>query len=387
MIFIRYLPTIDVSDPTFPSIFHTFDSPITLTHVCRNWRLLADSIPALWTRIRIHFFTSSGKVIDVDTLERCLRAWIFRSQTLPLRVDLFVTDSPHSENRWNISIIPPDPRWDIFWTAYACIPWERVEHLGMQGLGTYPQEYAAVLMKCTAMKPLIILDAGHIRSQPFPEFIRLSQLKSLRMRSSKEGIQGRDALKYLIAPMVEEITLEIPSRAQLGSSLMEILKPFLIRSGVPRVRKVTLAAWSFNQLFIDKDLAKRLEFVEDLTFAIEEVDFFLKETFRFLSDPSIMPNLSRLSIGGVCRQPAAALALMETRALEHVKMKLAVTDAEREDTANRLEALGKWMDISGIDVMEWNEYDIYNSRSPLSVASVPWRRRQGRRVSSTSSRS
>ncbi|KAJ7075246.1 hypothetical protein B0H15DRAFT_956651 [Mycena belliarum] len=80
-IFERFLPNY----PGFPLVVGP-RSPLLLCRICRQWRQIALSTPALWTSILIKNINSP------DQLE-LLRAWLARSGDLPLSIGIVATNN------------------------------------------------------------------------------------------------------------------------------------------------------------------------------------------------------------------------------------------------------------------------------------------------------
>ncbi|KAJ7257972.1 hypothetical protein B0H12DRAFT_1232522 [Mycena haematopus] len=112
-IFIHFLPVYPVPPPLTGS-----RSPTTLTHICRTWRNIALTTPALWRAISYPLREDQGQLL------RILECWLSRSGCLPLS---FLMDSiwdtisgecldalvPHCA-RWEFITLAATSETDIF---------------------------------------------------------------------------------------------------------------------------------------------------------------------------------------------------------------------------------------------------------------------------------
>ncbi|KAF7376762.1 F-box domain-containing protein [Mycena sanguinolenta] len=99
-------------------------SPITLTHVCRQWREVALATPALWRAIRLHYRYQHEMYIPSPFKQMNISdAWIRRSGSCPLSIDINI---PHS-----------DVMRQIF-TETLTMSATRWEHLTLHGVALLP---------------------------------------------------------------------------------------------------------------------------------------------------------------------------------------------------------------------------------------------------------
>ncbi|KAK7062269.1 F-box domain-containing protein [Favolaschia claudopus] len=78
-IFVHCLPT-----ETFGDVVNISQAPLLLTHVCRAWRHIAISLPALWTTFNVTLKDSD----DLPRLSYIAQIWFKRSKTCPLRLKI-----------------------------------------------------------------------------------------------------------------------------------------------------------------------------------------------------------------------------------------------------------------------------------------------------------
>ncbi|KAF8178183.1 hypothetical protein K438DRAFT_1844704 [Mycena galopus ATCC 62051] len=103
-IFIHFLPPY----PRCPPVVGRF-SPTHLTHICRRWRELALSTPALWRAIGPSDPDLDPQVIDVSKISD---AWVSRSGSCPLSIEI-IENSPSNHPPSIIStLIPHRARWE-----------------------------------------------------------------------------------------------------------------------------------------------------------------------------------------------------------------------------------------------------------------------------------
>ncbi|KAJ7592527.1 hypothetical protein C8J56DRAFT_928889, partial [Mycena floridula] len=80
-IFVHCLPPKRAADTM------TTEAPLLLGLICRSWRVISLTTPALWASIRVQFFQNL-KPLQVQRLSKEAQAWIARSGTCPLTVEL-----------------------------------------------------------------------------------------------------------------------------------------------------------------------------------------------------------------------------------------------------------------------------------------------------------
>ncbi|KAK7014409.1 F-box domain-containing protein [Favolaschia claudopus] len=84
-IFIQFLPPYPETPPLTGLL-----SPLSLTHICRQWRYIALATPALWRAIEMIFSRSSRQTrIGVEAANSIASLWFQRSGSLPLSIRLF----------------------------------------------------------------------------------------------------------------------------------------------------------------------------------------------------------------------------------------------------------------------------------------------------------
>jgi hypothetical protein len=100
-IFIHFLPVI----PLFPSGSGIL-SPTVLTRVCRTWRDIALTTPALWSAILV---SPDEKMMPTDLL----LSWLARSGSYPLSIRIGAClDARHDLNPFLEAIAPHSARWE-----------------------------------------------------------------------------------------------------------------------------------------------------------------------------------------------------------------------------------------------------------------------------------
>ncbi|KAJ7161031.1 hypothetical protein C8R46DRAFT_358461 [Mycena filopes] len=83
-IFLNFLPSYPKSPPYAGTL-----SPLFLCRICRQWRLLALSTPALWRAISLEFYAFEAKDIHIRKLE-LLNSWMTRSKNCALSLAICV---------------------------------------------------------------------------------------------------------------------------------------------------------------------------------------------------------------------------------------------------------------------------------------------------------
>ncbi|KAJ6456457.1 hypothetical protein C8R45DRAFT_578737 [Mycena sanguinolenta] len=97
-IFLRFLPDYPATPP-----LTGLASPITLTHVCRQWRAVALATPVLWRAIEFH----TGRTPHTQ-IRRISDEWMRRASSCPLSININTPDgdfiheilAEHSAERW-----------------------------------------------------------------------------------------------------------------------------------------------------------------------------------------------------------------------------------------------------------------------------------------------
>ncbi|KAJ7088216.1 hypothetical protein C8R43DRAFT_297889 [Mycena crocata] len=97
-IFVRFLPTY----PHCPSMTGLF-SPTLLTQICRKWRHISLTTPALWRAISFPLHT----ILAVHQLE----SWLERSCFCPLSVEIAYSSPPQAEAVFQ-TLVPHRLRWE-----------------------------------------------------------------------------------------------------------------------------------------------------------------------------------------------------------------------------------------------------------------------------------
>ncbi|KAJ7161183.1 hypothetical protein C8R46DRAFT_1353801 [Mycena filopes] len=101
-IFLQSIPP----SPDFPPLTGPC-SPTILTQICRHWREITITTPALWRAISIYIDRSSLTALE----DRTARSWLDRSRCLPLRIKM-------NDNGWSglilqcATVIEQCPRWE-----------------------------------------------------------------------------------------------------------------------------------------------------------------------------------------------------------------------------------------------------------------------------------
>ncbi|KAK7052165.1 F-box domain-containing protein [Favolaschia claudopus] len=100
-IFVHFLPTYPEPPPYFGEL-----SPTTLTHICRQWREIALTTPALWRAIDLRGFTGE--------LASLAPQWLERSGCLPLSIRAAESELDYYDDFPSISgiLIPHRARWE-----------------------------------------------------------------------------------------------------------------------------------------------------------------------------------------------------------------------------------------------------------------------------------
>ncbi|KAJ7592561.1 hypothetical protein C8J56DRAFT_479293 [Mycena floridula] len=93
-IFVSCLP------PNKAAATATADAPLLLGLICRYWRQLSLSTPALWASIQVQFSPSLASV-DVQRLCDEAKAWLARSGTCPLTIQLSDINCKHPDSAIN----------------------------------------------------------------------------------------------------------------------------------------------------------------------------------------------------------------------------------------------------------------------------------------------
>lgn len=376
------MPDGSVSDPEYPGIFEIMGTPVVLTHVCRRWRELSYSISVLWRNIRVNFITKSGQAVVPRHVAQCLSAWLARIGALQLSVCLFVERVRNAFNGgWGLWQHIEHNDENLLHQVYTCadssIPWDRVEHLSLQGLNIYPREYAGILTRCCNLQSLVLLDTGYGFLDRFPPLPRSVYLPHLRHLVITVGMRGfitstdQDILQYLNAPSLTEMSLEM-ARETLVDEMLSVLYEFIEASGCV-LKSFNLAyTWPPTSAEV-RHLFTYLPHVEDLRFT-EQLEYEARHHHPFFDETScrclvrsaevvLLPSLKRLSLPGLSTYPMtnhacdAALDFLESR-LEHglEKVEMELESSRVSTTCERVFELqtrpGSQLDLTGIKVFQ-----------------------------------
>ncbi|KAJ7896038.1 hypothetical protein B0H14DRAFT_2495581 [Mycena olivaceomarginata] len=107
-IFVHFLPIYPVCPPLLVP-----DSPTLLTHICRKWREIALSTPALWRAISL--LDSAIPSVDQD---KVVDMWLARSRCLPLHLHFSRNFAPAREAEVLASVVPHRARWEYLNLRY-----------------------------------------------------------------------------------------------------------------------------------------------------------------------------------------------------------------------------------------------------------------------------
>ncbi|KAJ7906196.1 hypothetical protein B0H13DRAFT_2662920 [Mycena leptocephala] len=100
-IFICFLPDYPLCPPVLGLL-----SPNLLTHICRLWRQIALTTPALWRAISLYYLHC-----DFESHIHMLRSWLDRSGNCPLSITMDDYDAI-SHNAFLEAILPHRARWE-----------------------------------------------------------------------------------------------------------------------------------------------------------------------------------------------------------------------------------------------------------------------------------
>ncbi|KAJ7123950.1 hypothetical protein C8R43DRAFT_1241019 [Mycena crocata] len=101
-IFTQFLPLYPICPPSTGLL-----SPMLLTKICRRWRQIALSSPALWRAISLPF-----GMPDSERRTECLTEWLARSCSLPLSIQMISGGHEITPVDWAI-IVPHRVRWQL----------------------------------------------------------------------------------------------------------------------------------------------------------------------------------------------------------------------------------------------------------------------------------
>nr|GAT57809.1 predicted protein [Mycena chlorophos] len=215
-IFLRYIPP-------YPGCSRLLGylSPTNLGHVCRLWRQIAHSTPALWRAMEI--------TVSPSSVEK-LPAWLQRSATLPLSILLngVLSDSVDNDAILDL-VLPHRERWQYLAIAIIVLDAESIPKTQIQGY--FPA--------------LRALDVSRLLGSPVGSIIGSLQapglstaLLDLGDSDSRVQLQSflpwahltRLALKFLVGPEVVEVLRLSPNLVHLHIALIH--GPFALE-GVP----------------------------------------------------------------------------------------------------------------------------------------------------------
>lgn len=355
-VFIHCLPIGSVSDLTYPDITNTLVAPISVSHVSQRWRSLALKTSQLWQGIKIDF----NKPLD-DT---CLHAWMDRAGNRPLYVDLYLDKPNYADHHYQGKEYDGNISWVL-----SAILYNRVKHLGIQGLPLTPSCIASILTECSQIESLTIFDSmSHCVCFddlcPSPASI---ELKSLRVLSTNVGLRSycEDIIRLINAPCLVDLTVEMMSRTMVHNMLQLILQStHLSKDSIVSFRLVYAWPPTSQQLqtllhhFIN--IQRLVLVVGNECEARHHPPFLDAELFGRLdldSQEPLAPCLSVLSVDSIASYPMIpeacekALKFMKSRAgkgLQSVKMSLEYPYPD--DVEEELEVLGKSIDVRSIQI-------------------------------------
>ncbi|KAJ7480736.1 hypothetical protein FB451DRAFT_1238322 [Mycena latifolia] len=171
-IFVHFLPVYPRCPPHTGCL-----SPTLLTHICRKWREIALTTPALWRAISLTYYSNEGRQIPI------LESWLGRSGRLPLSLDmedLFVPITKeclellvlHS-TRWEHIKLAVEAPADLL-TIQSMMPLLRQLELYVAGGGSLPSP--------ASYREVPRLRSATLWDFPYPaDFLPWSQLTSLTL--------------------------------------------------------------------------------------------------------------------------------------------------------------------------------------------------------------
>ncbi|KAJ3859459.1 hypothetical protein EV359DRAFT_68136 [Lentinula novae-zelandiae] len=372
LIFIECLPTIPISDPRFPTIFMQSHPLNVLTNVCTQWGELAVGTSELWRDIRIDFVDC-----DVDYKagfwnelgKGILGFWFDQSAAHMLHVELIIEEPNYADHHWGD---PKHQNLDIsfprcmrsFYDAFSMLPWARLHHLGLRGVGITPTQVLA-LRDCTKLHSLVLTniyswDPNLDHSLPPKSSIILPDLYQL---TTSLGVSDHwEYLEYLHAENLIDLTLHLMARVHVDELLSSFLS-FCQKSHC-RLEHLTLVyAWTptadnVREIFRTLPTLKSFNAIEGSESEAKWGEPFLNEDV-FVSliwepqwGPVLLPLLqtftgNRMDINAF----DVAMAFMESRVnqgLKKVSFDIEAGDSYK-DVRERLEKLKMLgLDVSGI---------------------------------------
>ncbi|KAJ6534269.1 hypothetical protein B0H19DRAFT_1271985 [Mycena capillaripes] len=175
-IFVACLPTHHCA------VMHTSQMPMLLGHVCRAWRSISLSTPALWSSVHAVVTSTVDDRPPAAVIDDCqvLQDWLRRSGDLPLSISLFVPTGDDENMQPFMDVILPYSRR---WKSLILLPARRQ---GLSALQSLTPEDVPLL------EGLEITDCDH--ETPDPDFLRLFAVPPNLRRLSFTCFNGRMTL-------------------------------------------------------------------------------------------------------------------------------------------------------------------------------------------------
>ncbi|KAJ4464556.1 hypothetical protein C8J55DRAFT_566834 [Lentinula edodes] len=318
-----------------------------LTKVCTQWSQLAVGTSELWRDIRIDFVDC-----DVDYKagfwnelgKGILGFWFDQNAAHMLQVELIIKEPNYADHHWgdpkhqNLDISFPRCMWS-FDDAFAMLPWARLHHLGLRGIGITPTQ-ALALRDCTKLHSLVLTDIyswdpNLDHSLPSKSSIILPDLYQL---TTSLGVSDWEYLEYLHAENLIDLTLHLMAR---NTSLLFMPGHRLQTMSL----KYSATLKSFNAIEGSESEAKWAE-----PFLNEDV--FASLIWEPQWGPVLLPLLQTFTGNGVDIDTFdVAMAFMESRVnqgLKKVSFDIKAGDSYKDvwEKLKKLKMLG--LDVSGI---------------------------------------
>ncbi|KAJ6523824.1 hypothetical protein B0H19DRAFT_1386291 [Mycena capillaripes] len=92
---LREILTASLPSDRYPRL-NRKDAPVLISHICRDWRRLALSMPRVWTSLHIAA-PSASPWVSAETISQGVKTWLTRSAELPLSISYVRTTSVAKE--------------------------------------------------------------------------------------------------------------------------------------------------------------------------------------------------------------------------------------------------------------------------------------------------